>query len=62
MADGSRTGSERQGAGHSDREDGLGLCGRKPVYTGCSLEHNDTPKGRGRGQAVAHAKRSEGPD
>ncbi|SHF90480.1 hypothetical protein SAMN05444339_12038 [Loktanella atrilutea] len=49
MAEGPHTGSERQGAGHSDREDGAGRCGRKPV---CRLEpekRGDTPKGRGRG-------------
>ena len=53
MAEGSHTGSERQGAGHSDREDGMGRCGRKPL-AGCSLERGDTtPKGDGAG-----AKRS----
>ena len=31
MAEGLCAGSERQGAGHSDREDGAGRCGRKPV-------------------------------
>jgi hypothetical protein len=49
MAEGSHTGSERQGAGHADREDGPGRCGRKPV---CRLEaekRGDTPIGRGRG-------------
>ncbi len=49
MAAGPHTGSERQGAGHSDREDGPGRCGRKPV---CRLEaekRGDTPEGRGRG-------------
>ena len=49
MAEGSHTGSERQGAGHSDREDGTGRCGRKPL-AGCSLERGDTtPKGGGAG-------------
>jgi len=46
MAEGPHTGSERPGAGHSDREDGPGRCGRKPV---CRLEaekRDDTPKGR----------------
>jgi len=31
MAEGLCAGSERKDAGHSDREDGAGRCGRKPV-------------------------------
>ena len=49
MAEGSRAGSKRPGAGHADREDGMGNCGRWPV---CRLEpekRGDTPEGRGRG-------------
>jgi hypothetical protein len=75
MAEGARTGSKRQGAGHSGRKDGLGRCGRWPV---CRLEpekRGDMPKGRGRGydrhalhrlhplkKAAGRPLRSEGPE
>jgi hypothetical protein len=59
MVAGARTGSERQGAGHADREDGTGRCGRKPVCRTEAEKRGDTPKGRGRGRAVVHTKRSE---
>ncbi len=52
MAAGPHTGSERQGAGHGDREDGPGRCGHKPV---CQLEaekRGDLPEGRGRGSHI----------
>jgi hypothetical protein len=52
MAGGLCAGSERQGAGHTDREDGTGRCGRRPV---CRLEpekRGDTPEGGGRGHSA----------
>ncbi|SHG00509.1 hypothetical protein SAMN05444339_1452 [Loktanella atrilutea] len=52
MAEGPQPGSERQGAGHAEREDGPGRCGRKPV---CRLEpekRGDAPKGQARGHAM----------
>ena len=55
MAEGSHTGSERQGAGHADREVGPGRCGRRPV---CRLEPSAVTRQKGGAGAITYCGRA----